>query len=331
MDHVRILLMTFLVTTRDVLVTSSRHDLGNYGLSPLTATDVTGHLDKSATLRCQLQTGAHNRGWFVITWQKLENAGGTIPLVHLPVSHKVPEWSQEIPPGLQTRLQPIITVQPNHVEFNIVISNVTCSDEGEYRCIAVTPQGEVISSAELTIIADSGEPEIMNKYLPNLVHGLVTLECRANVGLPERMLLWYSKEPGTGYFTMLENQRDLVQETDGCHVVSTRSVDVIISTATRGTRFRCGYPGFIEKSGMYDEIVHEMEETAPQLSEVRVEPKMASSCEGPSCRTSQVEQAVEEPNEDNSATSLHPWLPIVYLFCLTSNLIYALHYTSCHL
>ncbi|KAK0042238.1 hypothetical protein Bpfe_028293, partial [Biomphalaria pfeifferi] len=196
----------------------------------------------------------------------------------------IPEWSKDIPPSLQSRIQPVITVQPNHVEFNLHIRNVSCADDGQFRCIAITPQGEIISTAELNVVAEPTKPDIINTYIPKMEHGMITLECKANTGLPPRMLLWYYKEQGADYFSILNDQNDIVEETDGCLVLSTRTVDVIISAQSRGTLFRCGYRGYIQKSGLYDEIVYSHEETAPQMGEVRVEPKLASTCEGPMCQ-----------------------------------------------
>ncbi|GFS25172.1 hypothetical protein ElyMa_001681200 [Elysia marginata] len=127
----------------------SHWDLGLNHRAPLTTQDVKGHVQKSATLRCKLAT--HHQDWFVINWHRVSPMDEPVLLVGLPVRNKIPEWGPDISADFQARLRPIITVEKSHVEFNIKLSNLTCEDDGEYSCSAVTLHGEITATSKLTI------------------------------------------------------------------------------------------------------------------------------------------------------------------------------------
>ncbi|GFO30013.1 reverse transcriptase [Plakobranchus ocellatus] len=270
---------------------------------PLITHDVRGHVDKSAVLRCQLRTENQHRDWYILTWHKVQPDGKQLPLVFLRVNRKTPEWSAEIPFDLRSRIQPIITVERGRVEFNVKISNLTCADETEYRIqpIITVERGRVEFNVKISNLtcADEAEyrpqtPKISNSFPPKKRGSNSIVECKADVGLPPQTLIWYIKRPGRKYFSMIDKQRDLIEETDGCHFMSTRSVDVTSRGYPRGTRFRCGYPGYIEKPGMYEEYVLDFNVEGLHMEEVREKPKLAAVCKNAECR----KQA--RPSEDLS-------------------------------
>ncbi|XP_059166634.1 uncharacterized protein LOC131948921 [Physella acuta] len=299
-----VLVIFMLMTCAQFVMTSPRGGMDYYGNSPLTAYDVSGHVDKSVTLKCHLQTGLHGRGWYVISWKRIGDHGAVISLVDLPVRDKIPEWGKDLPAQLKARMVPMITIQQSHVEFNLLITNVTCSDEGEFRCIAITPQGEVTAAAQLSIYAEPGAPEIVNKYIPDREHCSITLHCRANIGLPDKILVWYTKPPGFNYFSLLDNQRDIIKETDGCHIWGMRAVDVAITNQMFGTHFRCGYPGFIETEGMFDELVPSINDTA--VGELRIISKSDAGCSEPPCEHMPCQPLIRNKEADGVTICCEP-------------------------
>ncbi|CAG5130340.1 unnamed protein product, partial [Candidula unifasciata] len=124
-------------------------------------------------------------------------------------------------------------------------------------------------------------PRISYEYLPSSQPTRIRAACKADVGFKPKMLVWYIRRPDARYFTMIDKQPDVVQETDGCHTVSTRMLDIHMNSETRGTHFRCGYPGFIEKDGMFDELILDIDTKG--VEEVRADAEMAAVCDDKLC------------------------------------------------
>ncbi|KAK3740576.1 hypothetical protein RRG08_003353 [Elysia crispata] len=273
--------------------------------APLTTQDVRGHMHRSATLRCML--AKHNKDWYVINWHRINLIGDPVLLVRLPVRTKIPEWGPQLSPDIQSRIRPIITVEKHHVEFNIKLTNLTCEDDGHYSCSAVTNQGEIISTAKLTVKAKPQSPIVTSILTPHGKGSSLILECKADVGLPPRLLYWYVRPPGD-FFTRVDDDHDIPQEVHGCRYSRTRTVDVTALRSPPGTNFRCAYPGNIDKPGMFnDYIVEDNIDIAgnPAMQEVREEPKLGAVCTGMECSD------LEIPSDDSPGgpTDTSPIIP----------------------